>query len=75
MFIGELKKNGLFFMKRYTLKIEKDLLKKMKHVSKYNGRTVSSQLEYLMKKYVDNFEKVNGEISEQELKRFLNSKK
>lgn len=62
-------------MKRYTLRIEEDLLKKIKHVSKYNGRTVSSQLEYLIKRYVDNFEKVNGEISEQKLKEFLNSEK
>ena len=62
-------------MKKYSLRIEEDLLKKIKHVSKYNGRTVSSQLEYLIKRYVDNFENVNGEISEQEIKEFLNPEK
>ena len=49
---------------RYTMRINRLLLDKLQYISKYEGRTSNKQLEQLVKKCISEFEKQNGEITE-----------
>ena len=48
---------------RYTMRIERTLLDKLQYIAKYEGRTANKQLEQLVKRCVQEFEKENGEIT------------
>lgn len=47
---------------RYTLRIEDTMMKKIKFISDYNGRSANREIEQLIKKHIANFEKEHGEI-------------
>lgn len=47
---------------RYTLRISPDLMEKFAYVAKYNGRTKNKEIEQLIKKCVEEFEKEYGKI-------------
>lgn len=48
---------------KFTLRTDSDLLKKFRFVADYNARSANRELEVLMKKHVEEFEKKHGEIT------------
>ncbi|MGJ0845932.1 Arc family DNA-binding protein [Tissierella praeacuta] len=48
---------------RYTLRIPKELLDKIKYVAEFQGRSANKEIEQIIKKHVENFEKAHGEIN------------
>lgn len=57
----------VFFMRsdiaKFTLRTDTDLLKKFRFVADYNARSANREIEVLMKKHVDEFEKEHGKIT------------
>lgn len=49
-------------MLRYTLRINPHIMAKFAHVAEYNGRTKNREIEQLIKRSVEDFEKQHGEI-------------
>lgn len=47
---------------RYTLRIDKTLLKKFGYIAEYEGRTKNKELEQMIKKRIAKFEEENGKI-------------
>lgn len=47
---------------RYTLRVSREVLEKIGYISKYNGRTKNKEIEYVLKKWIQEYEKANGEI-------------
>lgn len=47
----------------FGLRIKPELLKKIKYIAAYNGRSANKEIEQLVIKHVDNFEKTNGKIN------------
>ena len=53
--------------KHLSIRCDSDMLDKFYYVSKYNGRSGSGQILYLIRTFVEEFEKVNGEITKEDL--------
>ena len=51
---------------RYTLRIDRELFRKFRYVAEYEGRSANKEIEQMMKKRVEQFEKTNGKITFQE---------
>lgn len=49
--------------KHISIRIDEDVLKKFHYVSKYNDRSASRQLLYLINKSIRDFEASNGKIA------------
>lgn len=47
---------------RYTLRIDRRLFAKFHYVAEYNGRSANKELEQMMKRRVEKFEKEHEEI-------------
>lgn len=47
---------------RYTLRISRMLLDKIAYIAEYEGRTKNKEIEQLIKKKVEEFEKEHGKI-------------
>ena len=47
---------------KFTLRIERNLIKEFHYVAEYNARSANRELEVLMKRYVEEFKKLHGEI-------------
>lgn len=47
---------------KFTLRTEADLLKKFRYVAEYNARSANRELEVLMKRHINEFEKQYGKI-------------
>lgn len=45
------------FCSNYTLRISKMLLYKMSYISKFEGRSVNKQIEYVIRQHISEFEK------------------
>ena len=56
--------------KHISIRMDADMLDKFYYVSKYNGRSGSGQILYLMRSLVDEFEKKHGAIGEEAIKAF-----
>ena len=54
--------------KHLGITIDKELHSKLVYVSKYEGRSMSGQILYLIQKCVREFEKEHGPITEEDLK-------
>ncbi|MBQ6808108.1 MAG: hypothetical protein IJP07_02945 [Firmicutes bacterium] len=52
-----------------SIRADAEMLDKFYFVSKYNGRSGSGQILFLMRSLVEEFEKEHGRISEEELSR------
>ena len=52
---------------RYSLRIDSKLFDKFGYIADYEGRTKNGQLVYLIRKYVEDFEKEHGEIGRDDL--------
>ena len=48
--------------KHISIRIDEEVLKKFHYVSKYNGRSASGQILYLINQCIRTFEKEHGEI-------------
>ena len=48
---------------RFTLRVSKELLFKLSYISDFNGRTKNKQIEQILRKHVNEFEKKYGVIS------------
>lgn len=51
---------------RYTLRIDRELFRKFRYIAEYEGRSANKEIEQMMKKRVEQFEKTNGKITFQE---------
>lgn len=49
-------------LSKFTLRTNAELLKKFRFVADYNARSANREIEVLMKKQVDEFEKKYGKI-------------
>ena len=49
---------------RYTLRISKKLLDKIGYIAEYEGRTKNREIEQLIKKRIEIFEKEHGKIEQ-----------
>lgn len=50
-------------LSKFTLRIDAKLLKKFHFVADYNARSANREIEVLIKKHVNEFEKKHGEIT------------
>ncbi|MBP3414666.1 MAG: Arc family DNA-binding protein [Clostridia bacterium] len=50
--------------RHFGLRIDDELLKKFRYVCEYDGRSANSQILYLIRQYVSNYEKENGKIEQ-----------
>lgn len=50
-------------LSKFTLRTDAELLKKFRFVADYNARSANREIELLMKKHVDEFEKKHGKIT------------
>lgn len=65
---NELVKGGVnvpLQLSKFTLRIDSELLKKFRFVADYNARSANREIEVLMKKHVDEFEKKHGMIEQE----------
>lgn len=53
--------------KSYSLRIQSDLLEKVHFVSEYDGRSVNSEILFLIRGYIRDFEAEHGEIKTSDL--------
>ena len=47
---------------RYTLRMDRHLFAKFRYVAEYEGRSANREIEQMIRKRVEKFEKINGEI-------------
>ncbi|PWT40845.1 hypothetical protein DKZ34_04705 [Limosilactobacillus reuteri] len=47
----------------FSLRIPVELMDKLKYIADYNGRSANKEIEQLIIKHVNNFEKENGPIN------------
>ncbi len=47
---------------RYTLRLDRHLFAKFRYIAEYEGRSANREIEQMIKKRVETFEKENGEI-------------
>ena len=48
---------------RYTLRISNILQEKLVYTANYNGRSKNKEIEYAIKRYLMDFERLHGEIN------------
>lgn len=58
---------GKYKNKSYSLRIDDELMKKVKIIAEAEDRPVSKQLERIIKQYVEQYEKEHGRINSAEL--------
>ncbi len=47
---------------RYTLRLDRHLFAKFRYIAEYEGRSANKEIEQMIRKRVEDFEKENGEI-------------
>lgn len=47
---------------RYTLRITREMLDKIGYIADFNGRTKNKEIEYIIKKYINDYERMYGYI-------------
>lgn len=48
---------------QFTIRIEPELLKKIRYVAEYNARSANREVEVLIRQHVESFEKIHGKIT------------
>lgn len=48
----------------FTLRMDEELLKKIKLIAQHSKRSTAMQIEYAVERFIQDFEKVNGTIEE-----------
>ena len=54
---------GIHKNKAYTLRIDNELMEKLKYCCTQEDRTVNKQIERLIKQYINNYENEHGNIN------------
>ncbi|MCI5892294.1 MAG: hypothetical protein MRZ66_02675 [Clostridiales bacterium] len=54
--------------KHVSIRTDSDMLDKFYYVSRYNGRSGSGQILFLMRSLIEDFEKDHGEITADDIK-------
>ena len=54
------------YLCRYTLRVDALLLQKLGYIAEYEGRSKNRELEWLIKKHIELFEKEQGPIKPEE---------
>lgn len=54
---------GIYKNKAYPLRIDINIMEKLKVIAKENGRTTNKQIESVLKEYLKDYEENHGEIS------------
>lgn len=49
-------------LSRYTLRVPQIILDKIGYIANYDGRSKNKEIEFLIKKKIDEFEKEHGKI-------------
>ncbi|MGN1123037.1 MAG: Arc family DNA-binding protein [Eubacterium sp.] len=52
---------------RFTLRVERELMDKLKYIAEYNARSSNRELEMLIKNHIRKFEKEHGEILQEDI--------
>lgn len=60
--------------KHIGFKIDSDILEKFTLIAKYSGRSITSQLQYMMRMLIEDFEHTHGEISDDDIKKLYENK-
>ncbi len=47
---------------RYTLRIPNSLQQKIKYTASFNGRSKNKEIEFAIKRYINDFERLHGNI-------------
>ena len=47
---------------KFTIRVTPEILHKMHYIAEYNSRSANKEIETLVKKHIENFEKRNGKI-------------
>ncbi|VFC53299.1 Arc-like DNA binding domain [Clostridioides difficile] len=47
---------------KYTLRINRVLLEKIKYIAESEGRSANKEIEQLIKKHIEDYEQIKGEI-------------
>lgn len=47
---------------KYTLRIDAQLLRALRYIAEYEGRSANREIEVLIKRFIAEFEKKNGKI-------------
>ena len=47
---------------RYTLRITREMLDKIGYIAEFNGRTKNKEIEHIIKKYINDYERMYGYI-------------
>lgn len=47
---------------RYTLRISREMLYKVGYIADFNGRTKNKEIEHILKKHVNEYERMYGQI-------------
>lgn len=48
---------------QFTIRIDPELLRKIRYVAEYNARSANREVEVLIREHVASFEKIHGEIT------------
>ncbi|WP_303871998.1 Arc family DNA-binding protein [Acetobacterium wieringae] len=48
---------------RFTIRVDKELMKKLRYIAEYNGRSANREIEILIKKHISEFEAKNNIIT------------
>lgn len=54
--------------KHLSIRCDSDMLNKFYYVAKYNGRSGSGQILYMIRSFVESFEKEHGVITKDDIK-------
>lgn len=60
--------------KHIGFKVDSEMLEKFTFISKYNGRSITSQLQYMMRMLIEEFEREHGKISDEDIKNMYGNK-
>lgn len=52
---------------RFTLRVDRELIDKLKYIAEYNARSSNRELEMLIKNHIRKFEKEHGEITQSDI--------
>lgn len=51
---------------KFTLRVNPEIYEKFRYVSGYSGRSINSELEILMRRHVEKFDKAMGKLTLEE---------
>lgn len=60
--------------KHLSIRCDRDMLDKFYYVSRYNGRSGSGQILYMIRSAVESFEKEHGKITEEDISNLFSNK-